>query len=358
MKIHLSAAVTADGALDDCTPKRLRISTDADWAAVQRLRARCDAIHVGAETFRRAAPRLVLPDASLRADRLSEGRAPDLVKATVTRTGCLDPAARFFTCGAGRKIVFSETDLPHLAGAAEPVIAPRITAALIATELEKRGIGSLLVEGGAEILRMFLAEGMAHTLRLAVNPALRIADPAAPRFPFDALAAGAPYAKEETGGMEVRNYTLRPDRTEQDLHLLREAVEISRRCMPSASSYCVGAVVAARDGRSFIGYTHETSPTHHAEQEAIAKALAAGADLRGATIYSSMEPCSTRSSEPESCSALILRHGFARVVFALYEPDCFVSCRGALDLREHGVEVEVYPELGGEVRAINGHLRG
>lgn len=71
-----------------------------------------------------------------------------------------------------------------------------------------------------------------------------------------------------------------------------------------------------------------------------------------------MEPCSTRSSEPESCSELILRHGMARVVFALYEPDCFVSCRGALDLREHGVEVEVYPELGDEVRAINGHLKG
>ena len=66
-----------------------------------------------------------------------------------------------------------------------------------------------------------------------------------------------------------------------------------------------------------------------AEMFSIAKALAAGAVLRGAAMYSSMEPCSTRSSEPESCSELILRHGFSRTVFALYEPSCFVCCEGA-----------------------------
>ena len=35
------------------------------------------------------------------------------------------------------------------------------------------------------------------------------------------------------------------------------------------------------DGRTFTGHTHETSPTHHAEQEAVRKALDAGAELRG-----------------------------------------------------------------------------
>ena len=74
------------------------------------------------------------------------------------------------------------------------------------------------------------------------------------------------------------------------------------------------------------------------------------------SIYSSMEPCSTRSSEPESCSELILRHGFSRTVFALYEPSCFVCCEGAVRLRKGDVEVRVYPQLAGEVRAINGHL--
>lgn len=128
--------------------------------------------------------------------------------------------------------------------------------------------------------------------------------------------------------------------------------------MPSRTSYCVGAVVALPDGRSFTGYTHETSPTHHAEQEAIRKALDAGAELRGAAIYSSMEPCSQRKSEPESCTQLILRHGFARVVFALYEPDRVrLLPRGADAARSRVSDVRVYPELAEGVRRANAHLR-
>ena len=96
--------------------------------------------------------------------------------------------------------------------------------------------------------------------------------------------------------------------------------------------------------------------TGKTEDEAVAKALAAGAELRGASMYSSMEPCSHRSSEPESCSAMMLRLEFARAVFARYEPDCFVCCRGALDLRLGGVDVRVYPSLGAEVLEVNAHL--
>ncbi len=357
MKIHLSAAVTADGALDDRSPERLRISDAADWAAVEALRARCDAILVGAGTVRHDNPRLCLPE-EVRQQRLREGRTPDLLRVTVTRTGNLDPAARIFTWGTGARLVFAEGPLPQLDGRAEVIVARPVTAAGIVTELEKRGVGTLLVEGGAEVLRMFLQEKAADTLRLAMHPSLHVDDAAAPHFPFDALPAGVPCIEEQVGVMRVRHYELRADHRAEDLPLLRRAVELSRRCIPCATSYRVGAVIQTCDGALFEGYTHETSPTHHAEQEAIAKAVAAGADLRGATIYSSMEPCSKRSSEPESCSALIRRLGFARVVFALYEPDCFVSCRGALDLREAGIEVAVYPELGPEVRAINGHLKG
>ena len=94
-----------------------------------------------------------------------------------------------------------------------------------------------------------------------------------------------------------------------------------------------------------------------AEMFSIAKALAAGAELRGAAMYSSMEPCSRRASEPESCTQLIIRHGFARAAFALYEPDCFVCCRGALTLREAGVDVRAYPALANGVWEANAHLK-
>ncbi|MBP6292057.1 MAG: dihydrofolate reductase family protein, partial [Alistipes sp.] len=234
--------------------------------------------------------------------------------------------------------------------------AAEITAALIVTELEKRGLRSLLVEGGAATLRMFFAENLVDTFRLAVNPAVKVGDPRAPRLEVGSGYLQTPHSTESLGGMRVTTYAIKPDRTAEDRRYLQMAIDESRKCTPSTSSYCVGAVIVTTNRKIFTGYTHETSPTHHAEQEAILKALAAGVELRGATIYSSMEPCSERKSEPESCSELIIRHEFRRVVFALYEPDCFVCCQGALNLRRHGIEVSVDETLSGQVRAINAHI--
>lgn len=358
MFVTLSAAVTADGFMDDASPRRLMISTPEDMAEVYRLRAEHDAILVGAETLRRDNPALLLRDPEARQRRVLQGLRPDLTKVTLTRSGNLDPSMRFFTEGDADIYVFSECEIPELKNIATVISsdAPWSARALV-TQLEKRGIRRLFVEGGAQILHLFLSEGMADVVRLAVNPTLRTGGKQGrARFAF-AAPAGTSCTRERFGAMEVATWQLHPDTTAEDLHYLRMAIAESRRCVPCTTSYCVGAVVVTADGAVFRGYTHETSPTHHAEQEAIAKALAAGAALRGAAIYSSMEPCSERASEPESCTELILRHGFARAVFALYEPDRFVDCRGALTLREAGTDVRCYPELASEAAEANVHLQ-
>lgn len=143
-----------------------------------------------------------------------------------------------------------------------------------------------------------------------------------------------------------------------DLFYLGEAVSESWKCTPSDSSYSVGAVVVTPVGEVFAGYTHETGPANHAEEEAIAKAVEAGSDLRGATIYSSMEPCSVRRSKPVSCTRLIIDSGFARVVFALEEPPRFADCCGRETLQAAGLEVKVMKELAQRVREINAHILG
>ncbi len=343
MRITLSFATTADGYLDDNTPARLVLSSPEDWAEVHRLRATCDAILVGAETVRRDNP-------SLKGVPL---------RVTVTRSGALDPAARFFTVGDARRIVFSPKPLPHLEGVAEVICCPTpITAAAVVVELERRGVRHLLVEGGAQLLGLFLDEGLVDTVRMAVRPDLLLGEArGGARFCYTP-PRGVPCRHELLGGVEVTTCCLKEDRSTEELHWLRLAIEASRNCPICFGCYRVGAVLVTPQGEHFTGYTHETSDTHHAEQEAIIKALRAGAELRGATMYSSMEPCSKRASEPESCTELILRHGFARVVFACYEPSCFVRCEGALRLRRAGVEVRVYAELSDEVRTINGHLSG
>mgnify|MGYP002684973678 FL=1 len=162
--------------------------------------------------------------------------------------------------------------------------AAEITAALIVTELEKRGLRSLLVEGGAATLRMFFAENLVDTFRLAVNPAVKVGDPRAPRLEVGSGYLQTPHSTESLGGMRVTTYAIKPDRTAEDRRYLQMAIDESRKCTPSTSSYCVGAVIVTTNRKIFTGYTHETSPTHHAEQEAILKALAAGVELRGATL--------------------------------------------------------------------------
>lgn len=341
MQVTLSFARSADGYLDDRTPNRLMLSTPADWDEVYRLRSKQEAILVGAETVRRDNPSLKgVP-----------------VRVTVTRSGALSPELRFFTVGEAHRIVFSPKPLPALEGVAEVVVCPEpITAARIVTELEKRGIQRLMVEGGSQLLALFLSEGQVDLVREAVNPTITVGEEqGGARFIFHAPEK-TPCHRETLDGMEVATYQLKPNLEAMDRRYLLEAIAESEKCPICQSCYRVGAVIITASGARFAGYTHESSATHHAEQEAVLKAERAGADLRGATIYTSMEPCSKRSSEPESCTQLILRHGFARVVFACYEPDCFVACEGAYTLRTHGVEVKVYPDLKEEVLRVNRHL--
>ncbi|MFI3264860.1 MAG: dihydrofolate reductase family protein [Rikenellaceae bacterium] len=356
MAVILSVATSKDGYIDDNSNNRLVLSTPEDWAEVYSLRAQADAIVIGAETLRRDNPRLSLKSDLLRGERVARGLTPEPHKVIISRRGVIDPALRLFGSEFKNIIVFSEVARPELSEVAEVIVGESISAAFVRCELESRGLHSIFVEGGAQILNMFLREGCADLLRLAVNPLLEVGDATAPRFVLPESRSQISPECSDLGGMQVALYSLRERNREEDILFLKRAVEVSRNCTPSATSYCVGAVVVTACGEVFEGYTHETSPTHHAEQEAIKKAEAAKVDLVGATIYSSMEPCSTRSSEPESCSAIIIRHRFARAIFALYEPSCFVVCKGALNMRLAGVDVECIDSLAEDVREVNGHL--
>jgi diaminohydroxyphosphoribosylaminopyrimidine deaminase/5-amino-6-(5-phosphoribosylamino)uracil reductase len=139
-----------------------------------------------------------------------------------------------------------------------------------------------------------------------------------------------------------------------DHELLCAAIDLSRRCPRSTTAYSVGAIVADASGNELAsGYSREGGPADHAEETALAR-LPRGIDLRHSTIYSSLEPCSTRRSKPHSCTQLILAAGIGRVVFALREPLIFADCRGAETLCGAGVQVIEMPELAGSVRHVNG----
>jgi diaminohydroxyphosphoribosylaminopyrimidine deaminase/5-amino-6-(5-phosphoribosylamino)uracil reductase len=148
-----------------------------------------------------------------------------------------------------------------------------------------------------------------------------------------------------------------PVQTAADHRWLREAIELSKNCPPSASAFSVGAVLVAADGSAIAtGYSRERDRHDHAEEVALARAAADGRGLAGATMYTSLEPCRRRLSRPRSCSELILAAGIRRVVLAWLEPPLFVPGGGAAWLSEHGVTVAEVPGLAAEARAVNAHL--
>jgi diaminohydroxyphosphoribosylaminopyrimidine deaminase/5-amino-6-(5-phosphoribosylamino)uracil reductase len=139
---------------------------------------------------------------------------------------------------------------------------------------------------------------------------------------------------------------------------LAAAIELSRRCPPSDRAYAVGALVVDAGGEQLAyGYSRETDPLVHAEESALAKLAGSAVDLRGATLYTSLEPCSRRASRPCGCAQLIVAAGVGRVVLAWREPALFVpDARGVEMLIDAGVEVVELPELADAACAVNAHL--
>ena len=177
----LSCAISLDGYLDDATEERLVLSNTADLDRVDAVRASCDAILVGAGTVRADDPRLLVRDPSRVAARVAAGLPASPVRVTVTGTGRLDPAARFFRRDPDRaadSVVYGESGtLEELSARLGQRAEIRdggcpLTMERVAMDLHERGIGRLMVEGGRRVLTQFLAEGLADELRLAVAPFL------------------------------------------------------------------------------------------------------------------------------------------------------------------------------------------
>jgi pyrimidine deaminase RibD-like protein len=139
---------------------------------------------------------------------------------------------------------------------------------------------------------------------------------------------------------------------------MRLAIELAWQCPPSRTAYSVGAVIVDADGNEISrGFSREGDTPVHAEESALGKLSATDPRLAGATIYSTLEPCSARKSRPRTCTELIVAGGLRRVVIAWREPDLFVAdCQGAELLAQAGLEVTELPDLAALAAAPNRHL--
>ncbi|WP_428950267.1 dihydrofolate reductase family protein [Streptomyces sp. cg35] len=372
--VLLSAAVSLDGCLDDTGPERLLLSGPEDFDRVDAVRAASDAILVGAGTLRADRPRLLVNSAERRARRVGEGRPAYPLKVTVSASGDLDPGDPFWTTGGERLLYTTDEGAPparsRVGEVADVVpLGPVVDWAALLDDLGARGVGRLMVEGGARVHTQLLQLGFADELRLAVAP-LVVGAPDAPRLFGPGAYPGGPRGRmrlldsEQVGDVIVTRYAptvpgATDAATAADRHWLRLACELAADCPPSETAFSVGAVIVAADGTELArGHSREAGdPVVHAEEAALGKLAADDPRLATATVYSSLEPCARRASRPKPCARLIVDAGVRRVVTAWREPDTFVpGADGIGALAGAGVVVAEVPELAEAAVRPNRHL--
>jgi 5-amino-6-(5-phosphoribosylamino)uracil reductase len=232
--VTLSCAMSLDGYLDSEAPQRLAMSNAEDFDRVDRLRAQCDAIMVGASTIRRDDPRLLVRSSDRRMLRLGAGRQASPMKVTVTASGDLSAASSFFRAGEVEKIVYCPADasarIARDLGEFATVVGlgDRVTMCALVDDLGARGVRRLVVEGGGRIPTQFLVEGIADELQLVIAPFF-VGESQAPRFvaegsfPWTASRRARLAETQQIGDVVLLRYAL-SDRFEEEGRLdTREA---------------------------------------------------------------------------------------------------------------------------------------
>ncbi|MFH1066917.1 MAG: bifunctional diaminohydroxyphosphoribosylaminopyrimidine deaminase/5-amino-6-(5-phosphoribosylamino)uracil reductase RibD [bacterium] len=123
-----------------------------------------------------------------------------------------------------------------------------------------------------------------------------------------------------------------------DADWMRRARELAKRGLGwKQPNPCVGAVIIRNGQKLGEGY-HKRAGGPHAEIEAIRNAETRGCSCKGATLYVTMEPCSTHGRTPP-CAEEIIRRGFARVVVGATDPNPQHAGRAYPILKRAGIKV-------------------
>jgi pyrimidine deaminase RibD-like protein len=141
----------------------------------------------------------------------------------------------------------------------------------------------------------------------------------------------------------------------EDHKYARLAIEEARRSVSENDGRphpMVGAVVV-KSGNILSTAHRGEELGNHAEYVALEKRLADSA-AAGATVYTTLEPCTTRNHPKIPCAERLIERKVGRVVIGMLDPDPRITGRGVRRLRSANIITELFPhDLVPEVEELN-----
>jgi pyrimidine deaminase RibD-like protein len=153
----------------------------------------------------------------------------------------------------------------------------------------------------------------------------------------------------------------------EHLAFMKVALDEAEKCIPTPTAFCVGCVIVVPIRSTTgveekvilsTGYSRELVGNTHAEANALAKAQELSSAeleknfpegipsdggvrrlLEEADVYTTLEPCSVRTSGLPACADALVGAQVRRCYIGVAEPDDFVICEGAERLKRGGIEV-------------------
>lgn len=144
-----------------------------------------------------------------------------------------------------------------------------------------------------------------------------------------------------------------------DLCLMTLAIDMARECKSESGKVSpkVGAVIA-RDGRLLgVAFRGELKPGEHAEYTLLERKLPEET-LAGATLFTTLEPCTARNSPKIPCAERIVDRQITRVVIGVLDPNPAIRGSGELHLGDKHIQVDRFPHhLKSEIWELNREFR-
>jgi diaminohydroxyphosphoribosylaminopyrimidine deaminase/5-amino-6-(5-phosphoribosylamino)uracil reductase len=123
-----------------------------------------------------------------------------------------------------------------------------------------------------------------------------------------------------------------------DEAVMRHAIRLAKRAFGETSPNPIVGALLKKNGQIIGRGWHRRAGFPHAEIEAIQNAKAGGHSVRGATLYVTLEPCSSFGRTPP-CTQAIIKTGIKKVVVGATDPNLKHAGSGMRILKRAGISV-------------------